>query len=174
MIVVTGATGNIGRPLVRALAAAGERERAVSRNPAGEPLAGDLLSGTPAPGPLLDKAVEAGGRRVVALSSQAAGTRPEAVSHDVLRSLEGAVRASGLERTVLRPGGFFTNAYAHAGAVRGQPRGPGASWVSNRSRARPTWSRWLADHCASAAKSGERLAPSSVISYSTRGGTSAW
>ena len=33
MIVVTGATGNVGRPLVRALAAAGEDVTAVSRKP---------------------------------------------------------------------------------------------------------------------------------------------
>jgi uncharacterized protein YbjT (DUF2867 family) len=31
MIVVTGATGNVGRPLVQALAAAGEQVTAVSR-----------------------------------------------------------------------------------------------------------------------------------------------
>ncbi|WP_342585458.1 NAD-dependent epimerase/dehydratase family protein [Saccharomonospora piscinae] len=31
MIVVTGATGNVGRPLVRALAEAGERVTAVAR-----------------------------------------------------------------------------------------------------------------------------------------------
>ena len=150
MIVVTGATGNVGRPLVRALSASGERVRAVSRNPTGEPLvgveyraadladpeilpevfpgadalflllAGDLLSGVPAPETLLGKAVAAGVRRVVALSSQAAGTRPGAVSHEPLRNLERAVRASGLEWTVLRPGGFFTNAYAHAESVRGE------------------------------------------------------
>jgi uncharacterized protein YbjT (DUF2867 family) len=150
MIVVTGATGNVGRPLVRALAAAGERLRAVSRNPAGESLAGveyraadladpeslpevlagadalflllagDLLSGVPAPEALLDKAVASGVRRVVALSSQAAGTRPGAVSHEPLRNLERAVRASGLEWTVLRSGGFFTNAYAHAESVRSE------------------------------------------------------
>lgn len=33
MIVITGATGNIGRPLVAALASAGEQVTAVSRNP---------------------------------------------------------------------------------------------------------------------------------------------
>ena len=33
MIVVTGASGNVGRPLVEALAAAGEKVTAVSRNP---------------------------------------------------------------------------------------------------------------------------------------------
>ncbi len=37
MIVVTGATGNIGRPLTRALAEAGERVTAVSRHPAAVP-----------------------------------------------------------------------------------------------------------------------------------------
>ena len=35
MIVVTGATGNVGRPLVQALAAAGERVTAVSRGVSG-------------------------------------------------------------------------------------------------------------------------------------------
>lgn len=34
MIVVTGATGNVGRPLVELLAAAGEQVTAVSRRPA--------------------------------------------------------------------------------------------------------------------------------------------
>lgn len=37
MIVVTGATGNIGRPLTRALAEAGEQVTAVSRHPAAVP-----------------------------------------------------------------------------------------------------------------------------------------
>ena len=35
MIVVTGATGNVGRPLVQALAAAGEQVTAVSRGVSG-------------------------------------------------------------------------------------------------------------------------------------------
>lgn len=35
MIVVTGSTGNIGRPLVEALTAAGESVTAVSRRPSG-------------------------------------------------------------------------------------------------------------------------------------------
>ncbi|MEU7897151.1 NAD(P)H-binding protein [Nonomuraea sp. NPDC049152] len=37
MIVVTGATGNVGRELVGALAAAGEKVTAVSRQPARQP-----------------------------------------------------------------------------------------------------------------------------------------
>jgi uncharacterized protein YbjT (DUF2867 family) len=59
-------------------------------------------------------------RRIVALSSQAAGTRPDAPSHAGMRALEDAVRGSGLGWTVLRPGGFFTNAYGFAATVRGQ------------------------------------------------------
>jgi len=38
MIVVTGATGNVGRPLVRTLSAAGAEVTAVSRRPAGNEL----------------------------------------------------------------------------------------------------------------------------------------
>ena len=37
MIVVTGATGNIGRPLTQALAEAGQQVTAVSRHPAAVP-----------------------------------------------------------------------------------------------------------------------------------------
>lgn len=111
MIVVTGATGNAGRPLVEALASAGVQVRAVSRRPAELPPgvvhhAADLadpgslrpaLDGADAlfllcagddPHGLLDAAKSAGVRRVVLLSSQAAGTRPELASHDHTRSFE--------------------------------------------------------------------------------------
>ncbi|WP_413806706.1 NAD(P)H-binding protein [Streptomyces sp. OE57] len=152
MIVVTGATGNVGRPLVEKLAALGERVTAVSRRPsagaAGEPpqgvrgrqadlahpeglrpalegadalfllFAGELLAGTPRTGELLDVARSAGVRRVVLLSSQAAGTRPDAVSHAPLWAFEDAVRRSGLDWTILRPGGFASNAFAWAESVR--------------------------------------------------------
>jgi uncharacterized protein YbjT (DUF2867 family) len=149
MIVVTGASGNVGRPLVEALAAAGEKVTAVSRTPLphalpadarhvradlAEPtglrpavdgadalfllLAGDMLGGGPAAADLLDVALSGGVRRVVLLSSQAAGTRPDAVSHARLREFEDAVRSSGARWTVLRPGGFASNAYAWAETVR--------------------------------------------------------
>ncbi|GAA1674022.1 NAD(P)H-binding protein [Streptomyces yatensis] len=149
MIVVTGATGNVGRPLVEVLAAIGEQVTAVSRRPADRELpqgvrhheadladpgslrpaldgadalfllfAGELLAGTARTGELLDVARSAGVRRVVLLSSQAAGTRPDAVSHAPMRALEEAVRASGLDWTVLRPGGFASNAFAWAESVR--------------------------------------------------------
>ncbi|MFE2444876.1 NAD(P)H-binding protein [Streptomyces sp. NPDC059426] len=149
MIVVTGATGNVGRPLVEALAAVGEQVTAVSRRPTGAELpegvrhhradladpgslrpvldgadalfllfAGELLAGTAQTGALLDVARSAGVRRVVLLSSQAAGTRPEAVSHAPMRAFEDAVRPSGLDWTILRPGGFASNAFAWTESVR--------------------------------------------------------
>lgn len=146
MFVVTGATGNVGRPLVRTLAEAGAEVRAVSRNSPGDLPAGvvhhradladpeslrDVVSGAEAffllvsgAGAHLDvpailDVVKAGGvRRVVALSSQAAGTRPESMSHAPLRALEETVRGSGMDWVVLRPGGFASNAYAWAEQVR--------------------------------------------------------
>ena len=132
MIVVTGATGNVGRELVRTLESAGEQVRAVSRDaphwPADltEPaslrsaLEGAdalfLLVAGEAPQDILDLAKKGGVRRVVLLSSQGAGTRPEIYRHPA--AFEEAVRGSGLEWTILRPGGFHSNAYAWAETVR--------------------------------------------------------
>jgi uncharacterized protein YbjT (DUF2867 family) len=146
MIVVTGATGNIGRSLVKTLADTGP-VTAVSRGqlpvdlPEGvryqqadlvQPetlrpaMAGAdtlflLVAGA---GAHLDvnqilKVGRAGGiERVVLLSSQAAGTRPQSVSHAPLRDIEQVVQRSGLAWTILRPGGFASNAYAWAESVR--------------------------------------------------------
>ncbi|GAB2817682.1 NAD(P)H-binding protein [Actinoallomurus bryophytorum] len=141
MIVVTGATGNVGRELVRTLASAGETVRAVSRRPERTPEGvrhwqADLaepvslrtaMEGADAlfllvagedPRGILDVARAGGVRRVVLLSSQGAGTRPEAYPHPV--AFEDAVRRSGLDWTVLRPGGFHTNTYAWAESVRAE------------------------------------------------------
>jgi uncharacterized protein YbjT (DUF2867 family) len=149
MIVVTGATGNIGRPLVAALAAAGQQVTAVSRRlpdggvPAGvvhrpadlgEPgqleavvagadalfllLTGELLVGGEDPRDLVKAA--GGVRQVVLLSSQAAGTRPQAPSHSRLRAFEEAVQQAGPGWTILRPAGFDSNAYAWAEMIRTQ------------------------------------------------------
>ena len=146
MIVVTGATGNVGRPLVAALTAAGEQVTAVSRRPAPDlPVrhvqadVGDAESLRPAlegakalflligpelhqegepPAAVLDAAKAAGVRRVVLLSSQGAQTRPDNVAHARLHAYEEAVRQSGLDWTLLRPGGFASNAFAWADSVR--------------------------------------------------------
>lgn len=150
MIVVTGATGNVGRLLVEELAGAGHEVTAVSRGVSGPaperagvtPMVADLAdTGSLVPAlkgadalfllvsgagahvdgqAVLRTAAEAGVSRVVLLSSQAAGTRPEAVSHAPLAALEEAVRNSGLEWTVLRAGGFATNAFAWIPSIREQ------------------------------------------------------
>ena len=151
MIVVTGATGNVGRPLVQALTAAGEEVTAVSRRlsaadgPAGVRLrsadlaaaeslrpaldgaralflllAGQHLVAGEDPRAVLDVITGSGVRRIVLLSSQGAQTRPAAMSHSRLRAFEGAVKQAGLEWTILRPGGFYSNAFAWAGPVRSQ------------------------------------------------------
>ncbi|WP_248962768.1 SDR family oxidoreductase [Sphaerisporangium perillae] len=141
MFVITGATGNVGRTLVRLLAGAGERVTAVARRiteadvPAGvRVVAADLgdaeslrpaLEGAEAvfllvagedPQGIVGAAKVAGVRRLVLLSSQGAGTRPQAYRH--AGQFEAAVRESGLEWTVLRSGGLATNTYAWAEPIR--------------------------------------------------------
>lgn len=149
MIVVTGATGNVGRSLVRALVAAGDRVTATSRSvsPADLPEgvaarradltdarslrpvfdgaeALFLQNGGPTAhlmptGEVLEAAAAGGVKRVVLLSSQGVVTRPDSESHGrVAGAIEEAVRASGLEWTILRPGGFASNTYAWAESVR--------------------------------------------------------
>jgi uncharacterized protein YbjT (DUF2867 family) len=142
MIVVTGATGNVGRTLVRMLDEAGQPVTAVARRitpddvPAGvRAVAADL--GDPAsldaaldgaktlfllvagddPAGLLARAETAGVTKVVLLSSQGVGTRPGgAYAHAA--GFEAAVAASGLRHTILRSGGMASNAFAWAESIR--------------------------------------------------------
>ncbi|MFF4448835.1 SDR family oxidoreductase [Streptomyces sp. NPDC001502] len=149
MIVVTGATGNVGRPLTQALAEAGEQVTAVSRHAAAVPdgvrhvpadltepagltpvldgakalfllLSGDLHAPEARPTDIIDLAAASGVRRVVLLSSQGVATRPLGPSRIAMRAVEDALRESGLEWAVLRPGGFASNALAWAESVRTQ------------------------------------------------------
>jgi uncharacterized protein YbjT (DUF2867 family) len=135
--------------LVESLAAAGERVTAVSRGtmPVSVPdgvrhVAADLaepetlrpateqaralfllVSGAGAhldPAAILDVAKAGGIERIVLLSSQAAGTRPDSLSHAPLRGIEDVVRGSGMSWTVLRPGGFLSNVYAWANPIRAE------------------------------------------------------
>jgi uncharacterized protein YbjT (DUF2867 family) len=138
MIVVTGATGNVGRPLVRLLADAGEQVTAVSRRrPAEAELPegvthrqADLadpeslrpaLDGASAlllmvggygeglnPQHILEVAGAGGVRRVVLLSSLGTRTRPAFTTYDPLRGFEDAVQNSGLDWTILQPGALAT------------------------------------------------------------------
>ncbi|MGY0061899.1 SDR family oxidoreductase [Streptomyces sp. LZ34] len=141
MIVVTGATGNVGRALVRMLAEAEVPVTAVARHitdadvpPGVRAVAADLaepaglrgafeaaealflLVAGEDPRGIMEMAHTAGIRTVVLLSSQGAGTRPEAYRHPGL--FEAAVRESGLDWTVLRSGGMAGNAFAWAESIR--------------------------------------------------------
>lgn len=149
MIVVTGATGNVGRPLTQALADAGEQVTAVSRHAAAVPdgvrhvvadlaeptslapalegakalfllLSGELHAPEARPADIIDLAAASGVRRVVLLSSQGVATRPLGPSRIAMRAVEDALRESGLDWAVLRPGGFASNAMAWAESVRTQ------------------------------------------------------
>ncbi|WP_077194516.1 NAD(P)H-binding protein [Streptomyces lydicus] len=83
-----------------------------------------LQSGGPSahllsPRDILDVAKAGGVGRVVLLSSQGVATRPQSASHGGTgRSIEDAVRDSGMDWTILRPAGFDSNAYAWAESVR--------------------------------------------------------
>ncbi|HEY0453798.1 SDR family oxidoreductase [Actinophytocola sp.] len=130
-ILVTGATGQVGRHVVTQLAAAGEHVRAMTRDPARavvpagvEVVRGDLLEppsvaaalrGVSAlylfPEPrtaaaVVDAAVRAGVRRIVTLSS---GAVSAGLDTDFQLPVEKAVEASGCEWTHLRPGEFASN-----------------------------------------------------------------
>jgi uncharacterized protein YbjT (DUF2867 family) len=147
MIVVTGATGNVGRPLTQALAEAGRQVTAVSRHAAAVPdgvrhrvadlaepaglepaltgamalfllLSGDLHAAGADPAGIIAEAAAAGVRRVVLLSSLGVATRPFGATRIAMRALEDLLRESGLDWVILRPGGFASNALWWAESVR--------------------------------------------------------
>ncbi|MFI9816806.1 NAD(P)H-binding protein [Saccharothrix variisporea] len=133
MILVTGATGNVGREVVRALTEAGAPVRALVREPGDLPVeqaVGDLnepasldaaLEGVRAvfllPGyrdmaGLVDRIDRAGADRVVLLSSQAAvATDTDNVVSGYMIASETALRESTLDWTFLRPAAFMSNTF---------------------------------------------------------------
>jgi uncharacterized protein YbjT (DUF2867 family) len=147
-ILVLGATGKTGRRLLPFLTARGATVRAASRQPGEDrtrfdwnqpdtydpALIGadaiylvppDLIEeATPIVAPFLDRAVRAGVRRVVLLSSMGVEFPNEGPGSGRDR-LEQLVKASGMEWTILRPGGFNQNfsegfllpGILHAGAI---------------------------------------------------------
>jgi uncharacterized protein YbjT (DUF2867 family) len=127
-VLVTGASGQVGRQVVAALVAAGVPVRAMTRRPEAfaadgvEVARGDLLepaslplSGVRAlflipeprtPGAVVAAAVAAGVGRIVTLSS---GAVTSGLDTDFHLPVERAVEASGREWTHLRPGEFAGN-----------------------------------------------------------------
>ncbi|HEX4215475.1 MAG TPA: NAD(P)H-binding protein [Candidatus Dormibacteraeota bacterium] len=146
MIMVTGATGNIGREVVRGLLEAGEQVAAVTRDPTSAALPGGalLVPGDPSQpetlGPavrdvealllipravgtataeLLSLARERGVERVVLVSATTVthGGGDERFAN-ALRAAEDAVRASGLRWTILNCADFSLNAMVWASQIR--------------------------------------------------------
>ncbi|MFB0618786.1 NAD(P)H-binding protein [Streptomyces sp. AGS-58] len=141
MIVVTGATGNVGRALVDRLLAAGQPVRALTRDPerAGLPAPAEVVAFRPdepaalftgatklflyaqaGTAPLLAAARAHGVRHVVLLSSGviqegADETHPIHVMH---ATAERQIQDSGLAWTFLRPNAFATNALQWAPQIR--------------------------------------------------------
>jgi uncharacterized protein YbjT (DUF2867 family) len=146
-ILVTGATGNVGRPLVDGLLAEGARVRALTRDPAtaGLPPQVEVAGGDYAApgvlaeavrgadavfvnigavraslGDLLAAARDAGVSKIVMLSSIT--VRDDGEQEYALgaqhRAAEDAVKATGIAWTVLRCGGFATNTLGWADSIR--------------------------------------------------------
>jgi uncharacterized protein YbjT (DUF2867 family) len=139
MIVVAGATGNVGREVLRHLVEAGADVTALVRDPAKVPgvraVVGDLTD-PPSLAPALTGADalfllsgyspeiftvarEAGVERVVLMSGGSAETRDRgnAVARYMIETEE-ALRASGLAWTIVRPRMFMTNTLQWADQIR--------------------------------------------------------
>jgi uncharacterized protein YbjT (DUF2867 family) len=132
-IVVTGATGNVGRPLVQALVAAGADVRAVSRQPnqAALPAGVDVVKSAAAAIPgasavflnsralgddladVVDQARRHGVARLVALSAINAdddfSVQPSRFRGDRNKEVEQLAVESGLDWVSLRPSAFASN-----------------------------------------------------------------
>ena len=148
-ILVTGATGNVGRPLIASLLTDGASVRALTRDPAAAdlPPEADVTGGDYTAAGVLAAAVRGAGAVFVnigairaSLGDLLAAARDEGVSKIVMlssttvrdhgeqvyalgaqhKTAEDAVRASGSDWTILRCDGFATNTLSWAASVRAE------------------------------------------------------
>jgi uncharacterized protein YbjT (DUF2867 family) len=149
MILVTGATGNIGGEVVKQLLAKGAPVRVLARDPAkaarlgaveivqgdlGEPeTLGPAFAGVSrvflaATGPdlarleghAIEAARKAGVAHVVKLSAWGVGLEPSILIGRWHQESEETLQASGMSWTMVRPSGFASNALNWAGMIKGQ------------------------------------------------------
>jgi uncharacterized protein YbjT (DUF2867 family) len=143
MILVTGATGNVGNELVHALVARGTGVRALARNPsaAAFPASVDVapadlespdtvapaltgvrrafLLGGFATTVLLGRMRDAGVEHVVLLTSRCVvGGKPDNAITRMWLDAEAAVQDSGMAWTIVRPSGFHSNALRWLSQIR--------------------------------------------------------
>ncbi|MCE7004817.1 NAD(P)H-binding protein [Kibdelosporangium philippinense] len=139
-VLVTGATGNVGRHVAAGLVKAGVQVRAMTRDPAraslpgAEVVRGDLEKPETVPfdgvdrvflfpepstaAAVVDRAKQAGVLRIVVLSSGAVTAGIDSTFHP---PVEQAVEQSGLEWTHVRPGEFAANKIAvWGGSIRAE------------------------------------------------------
>ncbi|MFD7247232.1 SDR family oxidoreductase [Streptomyces massasporeus] len=137
-ILVAGATGNVGRPLVEQLLASGHQVRALTRNPAKAdlPAGAQAVAGNLADTASLAQAFDGvtaahlisfngedfspltNGTEIAELARKAGVRRVTVLKGDVEKSpLEEAVEASGLEWTHLSPVEFMSNALEWAESI---------------------------------------------------------
>jgi (4-alkanoyl-5-oxo-2,5-dihydrofuran-3-yl)methyl phosphate reductase len=151
MILVTGATGTVGREVVAQLIAAGEKVRAMTRNAAkaGKGMQAEIVEGDFGKPETLARAL-AGADRVFSLSAgpmtgvnernlgeaaRSAGVRhivklsalggDDEVRNDIRKwhdEGEQALRETGIGLTVLRPTGFMSNALHWRDSIRTQDK----------------------------------------------------
>ncbi|MEG8280473.1 NAD(P)H-binding protein [Streptomyces sp. AHA2] len=157
MILVTGATGKVGREAVEQLTAQGRRVRALSRKPeeAGLPEGVEVVAGSPADPASLTAAFAGVTSALVVLSGDVAGearnvAKAAAAAHvehivflssasvlhplphgiaDEHRAAEEAITESGVATTFLRPGPFHANTAWWVGTVR--ESGSVRCWIGN-------------------------------------------
>jgi uncharacterized protein YbjT (DUF2867 family) len=150
LILVTGATGKVGRNVVSELLAGGTAVRALARNPetSGLPAGAEVVRGdvsapatldggadgvdavfllwpllTSDAAPAVVDALAGRARRVVYLSSEGVREHAERQAGPIIQfhaDLERLVEASGLEWTFLRPTGFAGNTLGWAPQVRAE------------------------------------------------------
>ncbi|WP_338785131.1 NAD(P)H-binding protein [Streptomyces sp. DG1A-41] len=140
-ILVAGATGNVGRPLVEQLLASGHQVRALTRNPqkADLPAGAEAVAGNLADTASLAQAFDGvtaahlisfsgedfspltNGTEIADLARKAGVRRVTVLKGDLEKSpLEQAVEASGLEWTHLSPVEFMSNALEWAESVKSE------------------------------------------------------
>ncbi|WP_372666961.1 NAD(P)H-binding protein [Amycolatopsis kentuckyensis] len=140
-VLVTGATGSVGRLVVDELLTAGASVRALTVDPSraqlppeAEVVVGSLARPSTLPldgvsavylapmartvGRFCELATDAGIKRVVALSGSSVGDGHEGSSGNEYGAVEAAVREAGFAWTFLRPGVFMNNTLDWADMVR--------------------------------------------------------